>query len=55
MEQRSEIIQFCQGCHHPREAHQDWRWNDNLGGLIFRPSCTMGGCSCFGFVAEVEP
>lgn len=45
-----EATKPCQGCHHPREAHQDWRWQDDIGGLVFRPSCRMGNCSCFGFI-----
>jgi len=46
----AEADQPCQGCHHPKEAHQDWRWQDEIGGLVFRPSCRMGNCNCFGFV-----
>jgi hypothetical protein len=45
-----EAVQPCQGCNHPKDAHQDWRWQDEIGGLVFRPSCRMGNCNCYGFV-----
>lgn len=57
MAQQAQSVVLCGACHHPREAHADWREartsSFTQDPLVLREHCRVRGCSCRNYVGLV--
>ena len=57
MAQLAETIIMCEACHHPKEAHAEWRDGRHSSPsrtlIVLRRHCMVKGCSCRDYVGLV--